>query len=513
MAKKNEIAEFGDFQTPEKLAKAVCNLLAHRGIQPASVIEPTCGLGNLLFAAVQRFPDIDRAVGYDINQYHVDWANHRIAQNQVDAKIQITQGDFFQMDWPALIRALPEPILVIGNPPWVTNAHLGSLGSTNLPEKSNFQGHSGFDAMTGKSNFDISEWMLMRILEWLDGKNATLAMLCKTAVARKLLQHAWKNERKISDAAIFNIDAAKHFGAAVEASLLMVTSAVKRGANTAAVYPTLSSTKPSSILAYQNGAVLADLKSYERWRHLESIVPVKWRSGIKHDCSKVMELRREGSAFRNGLDELVELEETYVFPMLKSSDVANGGTRVGRRWMLVPQRYVGEDTLRIQRLAPRTWQYLQAHRDLMERRGSSIYKGQPPFSIFGVGDYSYAPWKVAISGFYKRLHFRLVSPVETKPTMLDDTCYFLPCDTKEEAETLVSMLNTTPAGEFFSAYVFWDAKRPITVDLLKRLSLRALANELGVDVTLLGRWSSEESPATRKKHRMKNTLPAEPLLW
>ena len=184
------------------------------------MIEPTCGLGNLLFAAVQRFPDIDRAVGYDINQYHVDWANHRIAQNQVDAKIQITQGDFFQMDWPALIRALPEPILVIGNPPWVTNAHLGSLGSTNLPEKSNFQGHSGFDAMTGKSNFDISEWMLMRILEWLDGKNATLAMLCKTAVARKLLQHAWKNERKISDAAIFNIDASKHFGAAVEASLL-----------------------------------------------------------------------------------------------------------------------------------------------------------------------------------------------------------------------------------------------------------------------------------------------------
>ena len=240
---------------------------------------------------------------------------------------------------------------------------------------------------------------------------------------------------------------------------------------------------------------------------------MKWRSGIKHDCSKVMELRREGSAFRNGLDELVELEETYVFPMLKSSDVANGGTRVGRRWMLVPQRYVGEDTLRIQRLAPRTWQYLQAHRDLMERRGSSIYKGQPPFSIFGVGDYSYAPWKVAISGFYKRLHFRLVSPVETKPTMLDDTCYFLPCDTKEEAETLVSMLNTTPAGEFFSAYVFWDAKRPITVDLLRRLSLTALANELGVDVTLLGRWSSEELPATPKKHRLKNTLPAEPLLW
>lgn len=513
MAKKSEIAEFGDFQTPEKLARAVCKLLAGRAIQPASVIEPTCGLGNLLFAAVRHFPNIQRAVGFDINPTHVDWAKRRAEQNQVDAKIHIGQGDFFQLDWPALIEALPEPILVIGNPPWVTNAHLGALGSTNLPQKSNFQGHTGFDAMTGKSNFDISEWMLMRMLECLKGKNATMAMLCKTAVARKILQHAWKNDWNISDAAIFNIDAAKHFAAAVEASLLVVSSTVNRGASTAAVYPTLSSTKPSSILAYRNGAVLADLKSYENWRHLEAATPVKWRSGIKHDCSKVMELRREGSAFRNGLDELVELEETHVFPLLKSSDVANGGTRAGRRWMLVPQRFVGEDTLPIERLAPRTWQYLQDHSNFLERRGSSIYKGQPPFSIFGIGDYSYAPWKVAISGFYKRLHFMLVPPVETKPTMLDDTCYFLPCDTKEEAETLVSILNTSTACEFFRAYIFWDAKRPITVDLLRRLSLTALSLELKVDVALLGRWGLEERSTKPKKHRLKSTLPPEPSLW
>ena len=47
--------------------------------------------------------------------------------------------------------------------------------------------------MTGKSNFDISEWMLIRLLEALQGRRATIAMLCKTATARKVLRHAWLN--------------------------------------------------------------------------------------------------------------------------------------------------------------------------------------------------------------------------------------------------------------------------------------------------------------------------------
>ena len=78
-------------------------------------------------------------------------------------------------------------ILVIGNPPWVTNSDLGQLGSNNLPTKTNFQGLRGFDARTGKSNFDISEWILVRLIEALPPDGA-IAMLCKTMTARKVLR-------------------------------------------------------------------------------------------------------------------------------------------------------------------------------------------------------------------------------------------------------------------------------------------------------------------------------------
>ena len=138
-------------------------------------------------------------------------------------------------------------------------------------------------------------------------------------------------------------------------------------------------------------------------------------------------------------------------------------------------------------MAPRTWNYLNSHASELDSRASSIYKNQPRFSVFGVGDYSFAPWKVAVSGFYKKLHFFSVAPIDGKPVVLDDTCYFLPCQSEIEANELTNLLNTAQAKTFFSAFVFWDSKRPITVGLLSRLDIDLLAAECG------SRWGVKQS--------------------
>ena len=90
--------------------------------------------------------------------------------------------------------------------PWVTNSDLGQLGSSNLPKKTNFQGLRGFDARTGKSNFDIAEWMLIRLIEALPSTGA-IAMLCKTITARKVLRHFWKTDDGRENCHLFHIDA------------------------------------------------------------------------------------------------------------------------------------------------------------------------------------------------------------------------------------------------------------------------------------------------------------------
>ena len=97
-----------------------------------------------------------------------------------------------------------------------------------------------------------------------------------------------------------------------------------------------------------------------------------------------------------------------------------------------------------------------------------MYRNRPMFSIFGVGEYSFAPWKVAISDFHKALDFKAIGPSSGKPVVLDDTCYFITCRAQGEAACIAEMLNSSDAQEFFSAFIFWDAKRPVTVDVLQR---------------------------------------------
>jgi len=56
-AKSKTRIEFGDFQTPAPLARSVCRILSSQGISPASIVEPTCGRGSFLFAALNQFPE------------------------------------------------------------------------------------------------------------------------------------------------------------------------------------------------------------------------------------------------------------------------------------------------------------------------------------------------------------------------------------------------------------------------------------------------------------------------
>ncbi len=142
---------------------------------------------------------------------------------------------------------------------------------------------------------------------------------------------------------------------------------------------------------------------------------------------------------------------------------------------------VGENTSYIRTKAPKTWDYLTGYAMLLNKRGSSIYKNKPAFSVFGVGPYSFAPWKVAISGFYKKLHFVRIGSVNGRPVVFDDTIYFLPCESEEEACFIEDLLCSEAAQAFLRSMIHWDDKRPITAEILKRLSIRKLAALLGRD--------------------------------
>lgn len=481
MVPEDNRAAFGDFQTPLALARDVCALLRTAGQDPVSIIEPTCGQGHFVAAALDAFPHVRDLLCGDINEVYLREVERSVLPGRRLVRSRVLHGRFFELDWRQLLSTMEAPILIVGNPPWVTNAGLGVVGSDNRPDRSNAQGLAGIDAITGKSNFDISEWMLRRMLDWLNDRPATIAILCKTAVARKALIYAWTAGVPVTRASLHRIDAKASFGAAVDACLLVIEAAIGARSTVAGVFPDLRADAPESLMGFRDGRLIADERLWLRSRHLEAAREgdgPRWRSGIKHDCSKVMELSREGGCLANGLGEAVDIEDDYVFPLLKGSALAAAPERRSERWMIVPQRTTGDDTTLLASRAPKLWRYLVAHAEHLDRRASSIYRRRAPFCVFGVGQYSFASWKVAVAALYKRLDFKVIGPSDGRPVVFDDTSYFLACADREEAEFVARLMNSDAAREFFEASIFWDAKRPITVDLLHSLDLVKLAGEV-----------------------------------
>jgi hypothetical protein len=480
----NAKIEFGDFQTPQILTNEICALLRERQIDPAVILEPTCGVGSFLIAAAKTFPNA-KLFGWDINSEYVEQARIVLDQAGATKRSTISTKDFFKHDWECELSAFNDELLILGNLPWVTNSTISSLNGSNVPVKHNFQNFRGIEARTGKANFDISEWMLIQLIKSLRGKSATIAMLCKTAIARKLLRFAWQNDGRISKASLHRIDAKKYFNASVDACLLLLQTG-QTGLSEADVFENLQTQTPVKAFGLAGHDLVSDIRTYRKLKHFEGLCPYQWRSGVKHDCSSVMELWRDGeNSFHNKLEEEIELESDFLFPLLKCSDLANSRTEPNR-FVLVTQTRVGQDTSEILTKAPRTWDYLDSHRQLLDARKSSIYSNRIPFAVFGIGDYSFTPWKVAVSGLHKTPRFIFIKPFENKPVLFDDTCYFLSFQNAKEAKIVAEILNSEPCLQFISALIFQDSKRPVTVELLERLNLHTIAEAAG----LIDEWKS-----------------------
>jgi 16S rRNA A1518/A1519 N6-dimethyltransferase RsmA/KsgA/DIM1 with predicted DNA glycosylase/AP lyase activity len=473
---------YGDFQTPMELTTKITKLLIKLNLKPVSIIEPTCGTGNFIIAALESFPEA-AIIGYEINSSYVEQAEKRLIKSK-NLKPEIHLANFFQVEWEKLLQSQKEPLLILGNLPWVTNSEIGAIGGTNLPLKSNLHKLSGLDAMTGSSNFDISESMIIQLLKGLSSLTGYLAMLCKISVARKVLKYAYANNIQISSACLYKINSKKYFNAVVQSCLLLCTFSEDEPSSSPPsykVYSSFESSIPHQKVTIIDDTLIANSVEYYKTAHLAGTSKFIWRSGIKHDCAPVMKLTKTGSHYLNSSEDRVLIEDNLLFPLLTGNDLAKNTISSTDLRLIVTQKVIGEETATIEKIAPLTWKYLQNNKDLLSNRKSSIYNNQPPFSIFGVGPYSFSPWKVAISGFHKNLNFRLISPIHDKPVVFDDTCYFIPCSSFEEAIVLKTLLDHPLTHQFYNSYIFWDNKRPITKTILKKLRLESLIPEIGSD--------------------------------
>lgn len=454
--------EFGDYQTPDYFAMKVCDLLKNGlHLDPKLIIEPTSGVGNFLNAALETFEKVEKAIGLEINAKYCAECKKRI----VDTRLQVINNNFFSYQIEQHME--DEETLFIGNPPWAMNSDL----NFNLPEKENFKRLSGTDAITGASNFDICEYIILKLIEKSVNKNVAIAMLCKTSVARNILLELDRNDICVDTVRMYNFNSTKVFGISAPACMLYIKmSTTNTKCRECEVFEIDTPDMMCRKIVFQNGK-LSNLN--DGVLDLDGKCVIEWRQGVKHDCAGVMELEKKGEhCYKNKKKEEVELEDSLIFPLMKSSSfkkpIINSDFK---KYVIVTQKKVREETNYIEELAPKTWKYLCDRKDAFDSRKSSIYKGAPAFSMFGVGDYSYAEYKVGISGFYKKPLFALLYNREKieQPIMVDDTSYFLSFDNYSDAYTCMLLLNCDRVQKFLLSISFQDAKRPFTKKVLQRL--------------------------------------------
>lgn len=70
--KKAERDEYGDWQTSMRMALSVCRLIKEKGADPKIIVEPTCGKGHFILAALQTFDNIEEIYGIEIHEPYLE---------------------------------------------------------------------------------------------------------------------------------------------------------------------------------------------------------------------------------------------------------------------------------------------------------------------------------------------------------------------------------------------------------------------------------------------------------
>lgn len=160
------------------------------------------------------------------------------------------------------------------------------------------------------------------------------------------------------------------------------------------------------------------------------------------------------SAKRKVEQEEVRIERTLLYPLLRHRDI---GAENSVPWRAEPTGYLlfTQDVATRRGLSlanmvayPLTLAWLARHEQLLRQRAAySRYfdsERDPFWSMFDVGAYAFAPWKVVWPRMARRLTAAVVGVQDAKPILPQETISYIPLDDEREAYYVAGVMNCTP---------------------------------------------------------------------
>jgi hypothetical protein len=143
------------------------------------------------------------------------------------------------------------------------------------------------------------------------------------------------------------------------------------------------------------------------------------------------------------------VENNLLYPLLRGRDVQRWKAeasafiivphKLGMRLTAIPERDMQEQY-------PKAHAYLKKFEKVLRARASRgvsdmIKKGAPFYTMFAVGDYTFAPWKVVWREQASCMTASVVGSVEGKVIIPDHKLMLVNVESKEEAHYLCALLN------------------------------------------------------------------------
>lgn len=154
----------------------------------------------------------------------------------------------------------------------------------------------------------------------------------------------------------------------------------------------------------------------------------------------------------------VIIEDELVHPLVQGRGVKKWGYEISASLILTHRegqqlKAIPEEEMSTS--LPRTYHYLKLFESML--RSSGIYKrffkaSDPFYSIFNIGDYTFAPYKVVFREIASELMSCVIGPDNVKPIIPDHKLVMCPFDSESEAHFVCAVLNSLPVGYAAKSY-------------------------------------------------------------
>ncbi len=508
----------GEYYTPDWLAAYTLDrAVGFQGgdIKCLRVADPACGSGTFLLQAIARKRQagaalgeiLDTVWGFDINPLAVLTAksNYLLAVLDLLGDGQRMEIPVYRADALELGPEAKKADLAVGNPPWINWEYLPRAyreRSLHLWDAYGLRGERGISFSFLKT--DVSDLITCVSADRLLAEGGVLAFLVRQGVFKSAQNGAAFRRLRLPDGTglqalrVDDLSGLKVFeGAAASAAVFFL----RKGAETAYPVPYAVWTKapgvkrgpvdphlpPEQAMALfriqeQQAApsgtadgpwLTAPAGELEALRHMLGSNPYRARTGVFTGGANgvywlAVRSAGEGTALVSNIQARakrktrtveMEIEDTYLYPMLKGSGV--------RQWRAGYDAYIlcphtAETKLRpvpwerLREESPRTAEYLAAFRDTLDQRkgfaGWERAVQQEEFhAVLRVGRYTFSPWKVVWKYIASAFVCAVVGTVDDpflgrKLLLPNEKVMYAAMDCEEEAYYLCGVLSSTRAA-------------------------------------------------------------------